>query len=77
MIYVKKFDSIKLKYRVKLRFDPKFIYFEPAHNSLNKEQNVIQAVQEAERVGNSEYELRFLMKDTKVIYNYHLYIKMI
>lgn len=72
MIYVKKFDPIKLKYKVKLRFDQKFIFFEATNNSLLK-----LAVSEAEKIGTSEYELRFLMKDTKLIYNYHLYIKMI
>ncbi|CAK59050.1 unnamed protein product (macronuclear) [Paramecium tetraurelia] len=72
MVYVKKFDPIKLKYKVKLRFDSKFIFFEAANNALLK-----QAVSEAEKIGTQEYELRFLLKDSKLIYNYHLYIKMI
>lgn len=36
MVYVKKFEPIKLKYKVKVRFEQKFIYFEALNNSFLK-----------------------------------------
>lgn len=51
MVYVKRFEPIKQKYKVKLRFDPKFVYFEPNHMCVHKERSLEMAVIEAERVG--------------------------